>query len=151
MKVVTDIVNIPDQAFTLHMELMSMLRSTEGEQVLLGLIYQPPVANQQEIRLLELTVQLEQLHIDEYNTIVLGDFNLDQMHHPYIDLFKNILTCFAFTQCSNYSTHIYGQILHLVFHNRKQTPVELLPLSYSNHFVLLISLFEIIVMKELLV
>ena len=86
MKVVTDIVSIPDQAFTLHMELMSVLRSTEGEQVLLVLIYQPPVANQQEIRLLELTVRLEQLHIDQYNTIVLGDFNLDQMHHITLKL-----------------------------------------------------------------
>ena len=89
-------------------------------------IYQPSVANQQEIRLFieELTAQLEELHIDEYNAIVLGDFNLDQVHDPYMDLFNNILTYFAFTQRSNYSTHIYYGILDLVFHNRKQTPVE---------------------------
>ena len=79
------------------MQLMSVLMYTEGEQVLLALLYQPPVANQEEIRLFieELSDQLKDLHIDEYNTIVLADFNLDQMHNPYIDLFSNILTCFA--------------------------------------------------------
>ena len=75
------------------MQLMSVLMYTEGEQVLLALLYQPPVANQEEIRLFieELSDQLKDLHIDEYNTIVLADFNLDQMHDPYIDLFSNIL------------------------------------------------------------
>ena len=111
------------------MQLMFVLMYIEGEQVLLVLLYQPPVANQEEIRFFieELSGQLKELHIDEYNTIVLGDFNLDQMHDPYINLFKNILTCSAFTQCSNYSAHIYGGILDLDFHNRKQAPVEWLP------------------------
>ena len=104
------------------------------------LIYRPPVANHQEIRLFieELTAKLEELHIDEYNAIVLGDFNLDQMHEPYTGLFNDILTRFAFTQRSNYSTHIYGGILDLVFYNRKQMPVEWLPSPYSDHFVRLI-------------
>ena len=112
LKVVIGMVNIPD-SFTSHIELMSVLISIEGEQVLLVLIYRPPVANQQEIRrfIEELNAQFEELHIDEYNIIVLGDFNIDQMHDdPYIDLFNNILTCFAFTQRSNYSTHLWRNI-----------------------------------------
>ena len=54
--------------------------SIEGERVLLVLIYQPLVANQQEIRCFveELTAQFEELHTDECDTVVLGDFNLDQ-------------------------------------------------------------------------
>ena len=73
--------------------------STEEEQVLLVLIYRLPVANQPEITcfIKELTAQFEELHVDEYNTIVLKGCNLDQMHDSYIDLFNNILTCFAFT------------------------------------------------------
>ena len=108
-KVVIDAVNIPDETFTSHMELMSVLMSIEGEQALLVLIYQPPVANQREIRhfIEELTAQF--------------DFNLDQMHDLYADFLHNILTCFGFTQHSNCSTHIYGGISDLVFHNRKQT------------------------------
>ena len=117
---------------------MSVLMSIEGEQVLLVPIYRPPVANQREIRrfIEELTTQFEKFHVDEYNTIVSGDLNLDRM--PDIDLLNNILTRFAFTQRPNYYTHIYGGILDLVFHNRKQTPVEWLPSPYSDHFVLLI-------------
>ena len=112
-----------------------LIMSAEEEQVLLVLIYQLPVANQPEITcfIKELTAQFEELHIDEYYTVVLGDFDLDQIHNPYIDLFNNILTRFAFTQPSNYSTHI-------VFHGRKQTPVEWLPSPYSDHFVLLIDI-----------
>ena len=108
-KVVIDAVNIPDETFTSHIELMSVLMSIEGEQALLVLIYQPPVANQREIRhfIEELTAQF--------------DFNLDQMHDLYADFLHNILTCFGFTQHSNCSTHIYGGISDLVFHNRKQT------------------------------
>ena len=70
-KVVIDKVSIPDQTFTSHIELMPVLMSIEGEQVLLVLIYLPPAANQQEIRLFieELTSQLEKLHVDECNAI----------------------------------------------------------------------------------
>ena len=42
-------VNIPDLTFTSHIELMSVLMSIKGEQVFLVLIYQPPVANQQDV------------------------------------------------------------------------------------------------------
>ena len=48
-EVVIDMVNIPDLTFTLHIELMSVLMSIKGEQVFLVLIYQPPVANQQDV------------------------------------------------------------------------------------------------------
>ena len=58
-------------------------------KLLLVLIYRLPEANQREIRLCieELTAQLEELHIDERNKTILRNFNLDQMHDPYIDLF----------------------------------------------------------------
>ena len=81
-------VNIPDQTFTSYMKLMSVLMSLEGEQVLLVLIYQPPAENQWKIRLVieELTTQPEELNIDKHNTIVLRDFNLDQMYDPVYTL-----------------------------------------------------------------
>ena len=47
LKVVIDTItiNIPDLTFTSHIELMSVLMSIEGKQVLLVLIYGPPLAN----------------------------------------------------------------------------------------------------------
>ena len=114
--------------------------SIVGEHVLIVLLYRPPVTTQHEIRVFiqELTEQLTELQIDQYNTIVLGDFNLDQMHDPYVELFRDISMQFSLTQRSNYSTHIYGGILDLVFHNRKQESVGWIPSPYSDHFVLII-------------
>ena len=121
---------------------MSVLMSIDGEQVLIVLLYRPPVTTQQQIRYFieELTDQLAELQIGQYNTIVLGDFNLDQMHDPYIELFHGICMQFSLTQRSSYSTHIHGGILDLVFHNRKQESVEWIPSPYSDHFVLVIDI-----------
>ena len=125
---------------TPHMESLSVLMSIEGEQVLVVLVYRPTITTQREIQsfIQELTELLDELHTQDYNTIVLGDFNLDQMLDPNVELFRDICTRFAFTQRSNYSTHIYGGILDLVFHNKKQEPVEWVPSPYSDHFVLTI-------------
>ena len=138
-KVVIDSTNIPEQPFFSRMELMSTLMTIEGEQVMIVLVYRPPITTQQQILnfIEELTYQLNLLQIDQYNTIILGDFNLDQMHDPYVNLFHDICERFSLTQRSNYSTHIYGGILDLVFHNRKQEPVQWIPSPYSDHFVLI--------------
>ena len=63
-------------------------------KLLLVLIYRLPEANHREIRLWteELTAQLEELHIDEHNKIILRNFNLDQMRDPYIDFFWHWLS-----------------------------------------------------------
>ena len=43
----------------------------------------------------------------------------------------------TFSQRSQYSTHIYGGHLDLVFDNAKSEPVEWAPSPYSDHFVLI--------------
>ena len=98
------------------------------------------MTNQQRINIFieELTHQLSILQITQYNIIVLGDFNLDQMLETHVDLFNSLCTQFSLFQRSNYSTHIHGGILDLVFHNKKQDPVEWIPTPYSDHFVLII-------------
>ena len=119
---------------------MTALVAIEDEQALIVLLYRPPTTNQQLINLFieELKQQLEQLDVIKYNTLLLGDFNLDQMHDPYVELFQSICNQFAFTQRSNFSTHIHGGILDLVFHNRKTSPVEWIPSPYSDHFIVII-------------
>ena len=68
----------------------------------------------------ELSAQFEELHIDEYNTIVLKGCNLDQT------LTLTCLTIFllALPLPSYYFTHIHLGVLDLVFHKRKETLVE---------------------------
>ena len=105
-KVIIHSTNIPTRSFSSNLEMMSVLMSIEGEQVLIVLLYRPPVTTQQQIRYFieELTDQLAELQIGQYNTIVLGDFTLDQMHDPYIELFHGICMQFSLTQRSSYST-----------------------------------------------
>ena len=139
-RVTIDDKTIPNHSFASRMELMSALMTINDEQVLVVLLYRPPTNNQQLISLFieELEDQLVQLAVTKYNTLVLGDFNLDQMHDPYVDIFQNICSQFTFTQRSNYSTHIHGGILDLVFHNRKSRPVEWIPSPYSDHFIVIV-------------
>ena len=140
--VVIHSINFPTRHFSSNMELMSVLMSIEGEQVLIVLLYRPPITCQQQIHNFvdELTFQLQELQVNQYNTILLGDFNLDQMHDPFIDLFHHIRTLFSFTQRSLYSTHIHGGILDLVFHNHREEPVEWIPSPYSDHFILIVDI-----------
>ena len=139
-KVKIDVLTIPNHLFASGMELMTALVAIEDEQALIVLLYRPPTTNQQLINLFieELKQQLEQLDVIKYNTLLLGDFNLDQMHDPYVELLQSICSQFAFTQRSNFSTHIHGGILDLVFHNRKTSPVEWIPSPYSDHFIVII-------------
>ena len=81
LKVAIDTVNIPDQTFTSHIELISVLTPIKGEQIFWSLTTcSKPARNKAFIE--ELTAQLQQLHEDEYNAIFLGDLNLDQMLDP---------------------------------------------------------------------
>ena len=51
----------------------------------------------------------EELQIDKYNTMFLGDFILDQMHDPYTMVFA-----ITFNRWSNHSTHSWW---NLMFHD----------------------------------
>ena len=140
----------PSRSFASQMELMAALMTIDEEQVLVVLIYRPPVTDQQLVNQFidELKDQLDELDVGMYNTIVLGDFNLDQMHNPYVELFQDICSHFSFVQRSNYSTHIHGGILDLVFQNKRCQPVDWVPSPYSDHFILIVDVWWSILQYE---
>ena len=74
----------------------------------------------------------------EYRTMVIGDFNWDQMLPQHVESFIPFSSRFNFHQRSNYSTHIKGGILDLVFDDKRDTDVEWMFSPYSDHFILLI-------------
>ena len=76
--------------------------------------------------------------VGRYRTIVLGDFNTDQMLPENVNAYESFCQQHNLTQRSRYSTHIQGGILDLVFDNKATDPVEWMPSPYSDHFVLLI-------------
>ena len=65
--------------------------------------------------------------------IVAGDFNLP----GNADALNEVFPSATFHQGSQYSTHILGGILELVFDDKKSDPVEWIPSPYSDHFVIM--------------
>ena len=54
-----------------------------------------------------------------------------------IDVLNEVLPPTTFHQRSQYSTHLHGGILDLVFDDNKSDPVEWIPSPYSDHFILI--------------
>ena len=70
---------------------------------------------------------------DNYRTILAGDFNMPDN----LDVLDEVLPSTTFHQRSQYSTHIHGGILDIVFDDEKPDPVEWVPSPYSDHFVII--------------
>ena len=62
----------------------------------------------------------------QHRMLIVGDFNLDQI----------LLEHVAKSQRSQYSTHIHGGILDLVFGTSNSNAISFLPSPFSDHFVL---------------
>ena len=86
----------------------------------------------------QLTFELNSIPTEDYRTLIVSDFNLDQMLPENKRLLDTALP--QFTQRSHYSTHIYGGILDLDFDSQKSETVQWVHSPYSDHFVLLIDL-----------
>ena len=80
------------------------------------------------------------LLIDELPTqhrmLIVGDFNLDQMLPEHVAKFDPLIQSFNLYQRSQYSTHIHGGILDLVFDTSNSNTVSFLPSPFSDHFFL---------------
>jgi exonuclease III len=121
-------------------QMLPVLIKMDDEYVLLVLVYQPP-GRPRNVFPYQLLQQLS--HLDEVSTcrtIVLGDFNADQMLPENVAAYADLCQRLKFTQRSLYSTHIHGGILDLVFDTGKCDPVHWMPSPYSDHFVLIIDL-----------
>jgi exonuclease III len=123
-----------------EIEMLPVLLQINDEHVLIVLVYQPP-GRPRNVFPYQLLQQLSRLNeVQTYRTIVLGDFNADHMLSENVTAYAELCQRFNFSQRSNYSTHIYGGILDLVFDTRKSSPVQWMPSPYSDHFVMMIDL-----------
>ena len=118
------------------LQLLPILIKVEDEHILLILVYRPPGPIDTFIQ--ELIDELGRLPTVEYRTLIVGDFNLDQMLDENVETLEALITRFNFHQRSHYSTHILGGILDLVLDDGKSESVEWMPSPYSDHFVILI-------------
>ena len=72
----------------------------------------------------------------QHRMMIFGDFNVDQMLLEHVAKVDSLIQSFNFSQCSQYSTHIHGEILDLVFDTSNSNTFSSLPSPFSDHFVL---------------
>ena len=68
----------------------------------------------------------------QHRMLIVGD----QMLPEHVVKVDPLIQNFNLSQCSQYSTHIQGGILDLVFDTSNSNTVSSLPSPYSDHFVL---------------
>ena len=68
--------------------------------------------------------------------LIVVDFNLDQMLSEHVAKVDPPIQSFNLSQHSQYSTHIHGGILDLIFDTSNSNTVSSLPSPFSGHFVL---------------
>ena len=116
------------------LEILPVVIEIENEHVLLVLVYRPPGAVGSFIN--NLIDELTQLPT-AYRILIVGDFNLDQMLRENIEKINPLIAQFNLHQCSQYSTHIHGGILDLVFDSKRSELVSWIPSPYSDHYAIL--------------
>ena len=122
-------------------QMLPLLMRIEGELTLLVLVYRPPNSVPRDAFIYYMIHELGRLdEVATCRTIVLGDFNIDQMLPANVDAFQQFCDTLHFTQRSRYSTHIHGGILDLVFDQKKSDAVQWMPSPYSDHFVVIIDI-----------
>ena len=72
----------------------------------------------------------------QHRMLIVGDFNLDQMLPEHVAKVNPLIQNFNLSQRSQYSTHIHGGILDLVFDTSNSSAVSFLPSPFSDHLVL---------------
>ena len=68
--------------------------------------------------------------------LIVADFNFDQIFTECVIKVNLLIQNFNFAHRSQYSTHIKGGILDLVFDTLNSNTVSSLPSPYSDHFIL---------------
>ena len=101
-----------------RLEVLSLLLEVQNEQLLETIIYR--LQGSIGLFINQLSGLLNILP-KEHQTLLLGDFNLDQKSPENVKHFGGLFSKFSFHQRSNHSTHIHGGILGLLFDNGSAT------------------------------
>ena len=114
-------------------EVLSVVLEIEKETILLVIVYCMPVPLRSFIGdFVSLINELPTQH----RMLIVGDFNLDQMLPEHVAKVNPLIQNFNLSQHSQYSTHIHGGILDLVFDTSNSNAVSFLLSPFSDHFVL---------------
>ena len=125
---IIEVIEIPS-----FLEVLPIVLEIEKETILLVIVYHMPVALGSSIdNFILLINELPTQH----RMFTVGHFNRDQMLPEHVVKVEPLIQNFNLSQRSQYSTHIHGGILDLVFDGSNSYTVSSLLSSYSDHFVL---------------
>ena len=124
------------------LEILPVLLEINGEILFLVVVYRPngPIGNFINTLINVMDSLVTENRIQKHRKIIIGDFNWDQMLPEHVTTFTPLCSHFNLHQRSNFSTHIKGGILDLVFDDSRNTTVQWMFSPYSDHFKLLIEL-----------
>ena len=115
------------------LEVLPIVLEIEKETILLVIVYRMPGPLGSFIDgFISMIIKLSTQH----RMLVVGDLNLNQMLPEHVAKVDPLIQTFNLSQHSQYSTHIHGGILDLVFDTSNSSTVSSLPSAYSDHFVL---------------
>ena len=125
------------------LEILPVLLQVDNEVIFLVLVYRQPGPIGDFVN--NITQVVDQILREnpisgEFRTMILGDFNWDQLLPEHVASLTPFSSHFNLFQRSNYSTHIKGGILDLVFDDKRDDDVQWMFSPFSDHFVLLIDL-----------
>ena len=81
----------------------------------------------------------------QHRIFIVLDFNLDLMLPENVSKVNLLIQNFNLSQRSQYSSHLHGGLLDLVFDTPNSNAVPSLPSPYSNHIVLFSNLISIFI------
>jgi ATP-dependent DNA helicase PIF1 len=116
-------------------EMMASLIEYEGSRIIVIIVYRPETTPAREF-MDGLVDEIDALPSD-CRKVIVGDFNLDLRlisNHNLIDRYAQQLNML---QKVDYSTHIYGGILDLVFDTKNSKgSTDWMPTPFSDHFII---------------
>ena len=115
------------------LEVLPVVLEIEKETILLVIVYlMPGLLGSFIAGFISMIIELPTQH----RMLVVEDLNLNQMLPEHVAKVDPLIQTFNLSQRSQYSTHIHGGILDLVFDASNSNTVSSLPSAYSDHFVL---------------
>jgi hypothetical protein len=124
------------------LEILPVLLEINEEILFLVVVYRPngPIGTFVNTLINTIDSLVTENQIQKHRKIIIGDFNWDQMLPEHVTTFTPLCSHLNLHQRSNFSTHIKGGILDLVFDDSRNTTVEWMFSPYSDHSKLLIEL-----------
>ena len=116
---IIELIDIPST-----IEILPIVLEINKETSLLVIVYRAPGPVGSFID--EFIFLMNELPI-QYRILIVGDFNFDQMLPENVANIAHLIQSFDPSQCSQYSTHIHGGILDLVFDSSNSNIVSVLP------------------------